>query len=178
MLPADVRRESQDDAAAPEDKTMPERERSGLFQAIDQNDRKHTEAHTRLRHDLDKLEEQVNQGLEGLRSMARSNLAKIESIERTPVDATKLMLRAPVVVTVIIVALGGVGAVWSIRSGQDRLSDKVEAAFKLQQVQYDALKTAVDQNSRRTELQQYEIQGIKEMILTGKIRVASKEGAK
>src|SRR5512132_642111 len=94
-------------------------QRDNLIQMIEQNDQKHEEAHRRLRQDLDKLEEQVNKGLESLRERAQANRLKLEEIERLPVDATKLILRTPVVVTIVAFVLAIAGAGWAIKSSVD-----------------------------------------------------------
>lgn len=149
---------------------MTARRDDGLLQMIEQNDDKHEEAHRRLRQDLDKLEEQVNKGLQSLRDGFNANKSRIETVEQKPIDATKLVLSTPVVVTIVVIALGIAAGVWGIRSSMQQLADKLESSAKLQDVQNTALKTSVDEMRRRQELQQYEIQGLKEAILTGKAR--------
>jgi len=140
--------------------------RDGLVQMVEHVDQKHEEAHKRLRLDLRQLEEEVNKGFQSLRESSLTNRAKITEIEKMPVDATKLVLSTPVIVAMIVMALGIAAAMWSVRSGMERLSDKMEAASKLSDVQNGALKTSVDDMKRRQELQQYEIQSLKEAILT------------
>lgn len=142
--------------------------RDGLLQMIQQNDEKHDEAHRRLRQDLDRLEEQVNKGFNSLREGFLTNSSRIETVANTPIDATKLVLNTKVVVALLVMVLGIAAAVWTIRSGMDRLSDRMEATAKLQDVQSGALKTAVDEMRRRQELQQYELQSLKEAILAMK----------
>lgn len=149
---------------------MTARRDDGLLQMIEQNDDKHEEAHRRLRQDLDRLEEQVNKGLQSLRDGFMANQSSIEHLKQKPIDATKLVLSTPVVVTIVVIALGIAAGVWGIRSSMQQLADKLESSAKLQDVQNTALKTSVDEMRRRQELQQYEIQGLKEAILTGKAR--------
>lgn len=138
----------------------------GLIQMVQQNDEKHDEAHRRLRQDFDKLEEQVNKGFESIRERITASESNIKSIEKTPIDATKLVLSTPVVVTLVIMALGIAAAVWGVRAGMEQLAEKMESAAKLQDMQNTALKTSMDDMRRRQELQQYEVQGLKEAVLT------------
>ena len=149
---------------------MAERRQEGLYQAIAQVDVKHDAAHKRLREDFRVLEERMGEAIQLLRDRSETNAKGIDKLVAMPVDATKLMLRAPVVVTVLVFALGMAAAVWSIRSSMERLSDKVEATAKLQDVQNSGLKSAVDAVSRRQELLQYEFQSFKEQTLMGAIK--------
>lgn len=147
---------------------MAERRQEGLHQAIAHVDVKHDAAHKRLREDFRELEDRMSEAVQLLRDRSEANAREINKLTATPVDATKLMLKAPVVVTLVIFALGMAAAVWSIRSSMDRLSDKVEATAKLQDVQNSGLKASVDAVQRRQELLQYEFQSFKEQTLIGR----------
>lgn len=97
-----------------------------------------------------------------------------------------MILTPKIVVAMVAFAVTVTGGVWSanygIRSETQALRSDVrdiitrmeaqrtayDAAAKLQEVQSTALRTAIDDMKRRQELQQYEIQALKEVILTGK----------
>ena len=161
--------------------TPPSSRDATLIQMIEQNDEKHEEAHRRLRQDLDRLEDQVNKGLEALRLSAQSNLNKIEGVERMPVDATKLMLRTPVVVSILVtlltVAFGIAGTWWTMRSGLDRLTDKLESTEKLreasaqiQKMQIEMLSTTVKDVKNSQTLKQFDVQEVKDLLVAGKAK--------
>jgi hypothetical protein len=163
------------------DVTPPSSRDATLIQMIEQNDEKHEKMHARLRQDLDRLEEQVNKGLESLRLSAQSNLNRIEGVERMPVDATKLMLRTPVVVSILVtllsVAFGIAGTWWTMRSGLDRLADKMESARQLQEasaqiqkMQIDMLSTAVKDVKNNQTMKQFDVQEVKDILMAGKAK--------
>ena len=170
-LLAVARRGLQDEPAldahgAPEGEMAP-LSRDALVQKIENVDENHQDAHRRLRNDLDSLKLEMNNAFRALREDISANKSSIELVKQTPLDATKLVLSSRVVVALVAIALGIAAAVWSIRSGMEQISDKMEATAKLQDVQTSALKSSVDDMKRRQELQQYEIQGLKEAILVG-----------
>lgn len=151
----------------------------GLLQMIELNDQKHDDAHKRLRTDLRELETQVNAGFQSLREGYSANVNKIEALAAKPLDATKLVLAPRVVVSIVACSIGLAGAVWASTAGlrsdmrdiltrMEAQKQASEAAGRLQEVQTSAIKTSVDEMKRRQELQQYEIQNLKEVILTGK----------
>ena len=146
-------------------------QRDALIQMVQQNDEKHEESHRRLRQDLDRLEDNVNKGLESLRILTAANLAKIEANAQLPIDATKLILRTPVVVSIVIFVVITVGAVWGIRSSNERLADRVEATARLQEEQITAIKADVKEVKQRQELKQYDVQELKDMIINGQIKI-------
>ena len=146
---------------------MPPRSPAALEQMIENVDENHQDAHKRLRHDLEVLEQEMNNGFKSLREDIHTNKNSIELLKQTPLDATKLVLNSKVVVALVIMALGIAASVWSIRSGMDQMASRMETATKLQDVQYAAIKTSVDEMRRRQELQQFELQSLKEAILVG-----------
>lgn len=177
----DVRRESRDDAAHAPEVTMPERRQEGLFQAIANCDAKHDQAHKRLRDDFRELEEKVSEGLKIVQDRREVDRREIDRIANTPTNIEKLILSPKVVVSMVIFAVVTTGGVWSanygirseiaaLRSDAREMKSSYDATSRMQEVQSSALKTAIDDMKRRQELQQYEIQGLKEAIITGKPR--------
>jgi len=154
----------------------------GLIQMIEQNDEKHEAGHERLRRDIDRvegfakrLEDQVNKGFESLREGRQSNTARIQQLEAAPIDATKLFLNAKVVVAAIIVALGIAGMLWGLKSAVSDLASKLDTASKIQELQNATMKSTLDDMKRRQELQQYEIQGVKDALKESTITKTQKE---
>lgn len=136
----------------------------GLHQMLEQIDEKHSDAHKRLRQDLDRLEEQLNKGLETLREGRQANSARIEKLETSPVDATKLVLNSRVVVTLVIIALGIAASVWNLKSSITEIASKMDNTYKLQELQNSQMNKSIDSMKQRQELQQYELQGVKDEI--------------
>lgn len=150
-----------------------------VMQIVDELDTKHEDAHKRLRIDLRSLEERFDDATKLLHdnlATTRAKLADVAEHAAKPVDATKLVLSLPVIVTIVIAAVSLGGVVWaanaSLRSDvrdiltrMDAQKMAIESALRLQEVQSNSLKTAVDEMRRRQELQQYEISGLKETIL-------------
>lgn len=92
-------------------------------------------------------------------------------------DATQLQFSAQVVVFIISAFLTVAGAMWattySMRSDVRDILTKMEERKKidelhdkLQDERSAAMRESIESMKRRQELQQYEIQGLKELILT------------
>ena len=152
---------------------------TALRQIIEPFDEKHDDAHKRLRQDLRDFKIQLDHGLQSMREEIAKDRAEIASLKATPVDATNLILRGRVIVALVLTVVGICAGVWGSTAGlrsdvRDILTrieaqkTAVDAATKLQEMQSTSLKVAIDEMKRRQELQQYEIQGLKEAILTGK----------
>jgi len=150
-----------------------------LLQMIDQNDEKHDDAHKRLRTDLDRFEGQMQAALNEIRERQSEIRAKVEEAAGRPIDAMKLVLTPRVVMSIVASALVVAGTMWASTLGlrsdvrdiltrMEAQKSANEAAVKLQEIQANSLRNAVDDMKRRQELQQYEIQALKEVILTGK----------
>ena len=157
----------------------------GLLQMVEGIDQTHREAHTRLRTELANLSDTVESNFtyhterEGqLRAKVTSVAAKLDS----PIDATRLMLTPKVVAVIVGFAVTVSGGVWASTAGlrsdvrdiltrMDAQQQAARAQADVQKVTADALKTAVEDMRRRQELQQYEIQNLKEAILTGKVKI-------
>lgn len=176
---------------------MPERERrqQGVWEALSTTDAKHDAAHKRLRDDYRKLEEELTDALALIRDRQVENTAKIskltdalETVRTTPPNVEKMVLTPKIMVSAVIFAVTITGGVWSATYGirsetasvrsdvrdiitrMEAQKNATDASTKLQELQSNALRTTVDDMKRRQELQQYEIQGLKELILTGKGR--------
>ena len=146
----------------------------GLRQMVEQNDEKHLEGHVRLRKDLRELEQQVDAGFQSLRESHAALRMKIATMETTPVDAGKLMVTPRIVVTIVALSLSIAGGVWASTSGlrsdvRDILT-RMETQRSVSDVRDASMRESIEAMKRRQELQQYEIQGLKEMLLTGKAR--------
>lgn len=162
-----------------------ERRQDGLYQAIAQNDAKHDAAHKRLREDFRELQEQHENMLTALgvlRDRATENANKIGKLAETPPNVENVIMTPRVMISIVVFTVGIVGGIWSstygLRSDVRDILTRMEAqksaydsTAKLQEVQSNSLRTSVDDMKRRQELQQYEIQALKEVILTGKGRM-------
>lgn len=100
-------------------------------------------------------------------------------VAKAPTDASVLSFRLPMVVGIVVGAASIVSTLYvgfaGIRSDIRDMSTRMEAQTKLfeaqsklQEERADTLKEAVAAIQRRQELQQYEIQGLKEAVMTQK----------
>jgi len=159
----------------------------GFLEILDQTDQKHTDAHQRLRTDFRELETRLDEAMKLLGEAHGANRAKLAELAATPVDMTKLVLRTPVVVSIILVICSIVGGMWAstsgLRSNIDKVVIQMEAASALaaERAQRVAdnngvIKDALATNSRdlkeqislitkRQELQQLQIQQMQESII-------------
>lgn len=158
----------------------------GWAEVLDGMDSRHAEAHTRLRSDLTALERDCDAIKATIESNYRyfeksylANQARIDQVERTPPSADKLVFTPRVLILAVTLSLTIAGGVWASTSGlrsdvrdiltrMDAQRQTSEATAKLQEIQSSSVKTAIEDMRRRQELQQYEIQALKEVILTGK----------
>lgn len=163
---------------------MPERERrqAGVWPEIARLDEKHDAAHKRLREDIRELQAQHENflaSLTNIRDKQMENVNKIENLQKTPPNVENLIMTPRVMIAITVFTVTIVGGVWSSTSGlrsdvrdiltrMEAQKSAYDSTAKLQEVQSNALRTAVDDMKRRQELQQYEIQGLKEVLLTGK----------
>jgi len=166
-----------------------QRYRDGLLQMVDQNDRKHEDAHKRIREDLRELiaqHENLLAASQQLRDRTISNENRIgelgktmESLANRPVDITKLRLTPALAATIIIAFLGLAGTFWGSTYGlrsdvrdsntkMDAMRDAMKADRELQALQSSAQGKAIDDMKRRQELFQYEFQSFKEQMMNGR----------
>jgi hypothetical protein len=133
-----------------------------LAQMVQQNDDKHEAGHLRLRQDIRRMDDRIDALERGAQETARH----VTRLEATPADVTKLYFAPRVVVAIVVTALALAGGQWELNATlRNELIKAIEVSTKLQDERASALKTSVDAMQRRQELQQYEIQGLKEEIL-------------
>ena len=133
-----------------------------LLQMVRDFDDKHEDGHKRLRDDFRRLERRV-EDLGQQYGLVSTRLAQHES---TPPDVTKLYFSPRVVFSIVIVVLGLAAGQWELNvSLRDRLLSAIDVNNRMQDERSAALKASIDAMQRRQELQQYEIQGLKETIL-------------
>lgn len=147
----------------------------GLEQIVEQNDEKHSEAHKRLRTDLQDLKATVESNFrhfEDQNTLIRSSLRAMETQVALPIDATKLVLSTRAILAVASAAVVIAGSYWNLSTKLDAQQRATEASAKLQEVQMkvlgdaaaDAKSTAADAK-RQYELLRYEFQSLKETVL-------------
>jgi hypothetical protein len=161
--------------------------RDGVLELLDQTDQKHDEAHKRLRADVQKIEERHDEALGLLRDIAMANKTKILELEKTPIDATKIVMRAPVIVSIVVFVVTIVGGMYAstsgLRSSVDKIMLQMTAASDLSKERAErsadsntVIKESLANNSRelkeqislitkRQELQQMQIQAMQESII-------------
>lgn len=150
-----------------------------LLQMITQNDQKHEDAHKRLRQSIREVEERLESNFEYLRDghlAVKSRMDAAEQHALQPIDASKLVLSTKVVVGIVATAIALAAGMWASTAGvrsdvrdiltrMEAQKTATESTAKLQEVQLQSVKIAVDEMRRRQELQQYEISQLKEAIL-------------
>lgn len=160
---------------------MAERRQESIWQAIDDHNAKHDTAHKRLREDFNKLEERMSDAMALLRDRQIENTARISRLADTPPNVETMIMTPKVLISVVVFVLTIAGSIWGSTSGlrsdvrdiitrMEAQKTAYDSAAKLQEVQSNALRVAVDDMKRRQELQQYEIQALKEVILKGQVK--------
>ena len=162
---------------------------AGWREVLDQIDEKHSSSHTRLRGDLRGLETTVESNFRHFDDQTRILRAEISAATAAasiPIDATKLVLTTPVVVSicgaVAVIVVSVFAANSGIRSDIRDINTKVdaqakamEAASALQTSQMTQIrdasndaKAAAADARRQYELLRYEFQAMKESLTKGK----------
>lgn len=148
-----------------------------LLQMVTQNDEKHDEGHGRLRTDYRALEHRVTE----LEATAHDHGLQLAQMRATPVEASKLTFSTGVVfsiiATVVTLSAGQWASTYGLRSDvrdiitrMDAMRALDESRAHLQEERAATLRESIDAMKRRQELQQYEIQGLKETILKQRVR--------
>ncbi len=133
-----------------------------LLQMVQQNDDKHEAGHHRLRQDFRRMEDRI----EALERRDKDIGGQLTRLESTPTDVTKLYFSPRVVVAVVGMSLALAGGQYGLNQAlRNELVKAIETSSKIQDERAAALKTTIDSMQRRQELQQYDIQGLKEEIL-------------
>jgi hypothetical protein len=163
---------------------MPPPRESPVYQLIRANHEQAEAGHKRLRTDWREHEERVL-SLEQARNQYDVRLANLDAaltaLKTAPQDLSKITL-SPGLVAAIVLSIGGiiagqVGSTWGMRSDirdiNTHLSTQAETDKNKQALQddrYTALKGAVDDIKKKQDLQQLEIQNLRETILQGRSR--------
>lgn len=81
-------------------------------------------------------------------------------------DGLRISFPLPYVFIIVGAFLAAAGGIWTLRSDVRDILTRMELQAKLQDERADSLRESVESMKRRQELQQYEIQGLKEAITT------------
>ena len=92
-------------------------------------------------------------------------------LSRRASDLTKTMLPLPVVWILVVTSITAAGGVWAVFGKVDILSERQEAAKALSAVHMENLNEGMKSVRSRQELQQYEIQQLKDTVQELKILV-------
>lgn len=163
---------------------------AALVEHVDVIDKKHDEAHDRLRTDLRELESRVDSNYTYFRERVELIVTRQERLANAletqgsaPVNLDKLFFSPKVVLSMlgsVIFAVGSIsGIFWASTSGMKQ--DIADVASKLavrqakddsradiQDVRDKALSNDVADMKRQLQLQQYEIQNLKDLL--GKVK--------
>jgi hypothetical protein len=143
-----------------------------LHEQVQLHDEKHEDAHRRLRLDYRDLDERVVK----LESGHATSAAQLTAMSDRTIDVAKLRFTPSVVISALVLALSVASGIWLSTGGlrsdvrdiltrMDAQAKTDDANRKLSDERLAALRDAVAAMQRRQELQQYEIQGLKETLL-------------
>jgi alcohol dehydrogenase class IV len=147
---------------------MTETTRDGWHELLDEIDRKHAEAHARLRGELSALEVTVSDNHRQSQIQAdalRGRMSEVAQLATTPVDGGKLVWPTKVIVSVVFasIAVGGAaisGAlsyastqneVKSLRGEMTAVREVITNTSKQSDERYDRLQHALDEMKRQRE---------------------------
>ncbi len=147
-----------------------------LFQMAEQNHEQSEEGHHRLRTDLRGMDLKLDSITKEV-SELRGKFILFAGGERST-DVSKLRWTARDVLAIVAICLSVAGGMWAstygmrsdirnIMTRMDSASEALKLSVSLAEERAAALKDSIDSIKRRQELQQYEIQSLKEMILKG-----------
>jgi hypothetical protein len=146
---------------------------AALVRIVERIDRDRVLDHERLRKDVTALE-----ALAATAAREREALRlEVERVKATRVEAGELVAAPRTVSAILVIVLSIVSSVsagtWIIRSTFLRIEAKIETAAEIQAVKDAAaaardaqITKSIDEMRRRTELQQYESQQLKEAVLS------------
>jgi hypothetical protein len=148
---------------------------AAVLQMVQQNDDKHEDAHARLRATCREHEGWMKR----LEDLINANTTAIAEVRATPPEAGKLRFSPSVVLTIVTISLSIGGGMWASTYGlrsdvRDILtrmalqSKSDEANLRLQDERATALRESIEAMKRRQELQQYELQSMRETMLETK----------
>ncbi len=133
------------------------------------------DGHERLRKDFRTYHDQTETTLLLLRDGLNTVRGRVDLLERTPPDVTKLRFSTGVVVSIIVVTASVVGAGYGFSSLvaskidtlSKRLDEQAASAAKLTEERSAAAQRSIDALTRQMELLKYEQQRLREDV-TGK----------
>ena len=143
-----------------------------LLQMVTQNDEKHEQGHHRLRTDYRELEDRVL----ALEETITTQASTIDSFRERRTDVSQITFSPSVVLAIITIILSVAGGMWASTYGlrsdvRDILThmaaqkDQDVTTARLQEERANNFRDSIEAMKRRQELQQYEIQGIKELLV-------------
>lgn len=90
---------------------------AGLLELIDEHNKKHDEAHKRLREDFRELESKVTDAIRPIVEKQQTIHGRVEALANAPVDVSKVMFAPRVVFAIITVVLSLSVGFWASNSG-------------------------------------------------------------
>lgn len=92
-------------------------------------------------------------------------------MSRRMTDASKIMLPLPLTITLVVGVLAGAGGMWTVAAQVSNINTRLEAGdklrvadSKLQDERMTNLRDTVNRMTARQELQQYEVQQLKDIV--------------
>ena len=130
------------------------------------------EGHTRLRSDFRVYHDQTETSLVLLRDGLNTLRGRVDLIERTPQDVTKLRFSTGVVVSIVFLTASIVGSSYGfsafvtgkIEALSKRMDEQAAAAAKLAEERDSARQRSIDAIARQVELLKYEQQRLREDV--------------
>lgn len=141
------------------------RRQPSLLQMLQQNDEKHEAAHTRLRLAHDRLDAR----LDAIDAACLKLEHRLSTLEKAPTELSNIRFTPQLVIWIVGAFLSVSGGMWAstygLRSDVRDLLTRGDAQAKLEETRADTLTKAIDEMKRRVELQQFEIQSLKDVLV-------------
>lgn len=133
---------------------------AGLFRLISDNHDASEQGHHRLRNDYRSLETRM-QALERNRVADELHFTHIDAALLRPTEVSALRFTPTMVVWLLAISVSIVGGIWIIRADVQGLS----VQMRMQDERAAGFKSQLDSMQRLQQLQQYDIQSLKETVL-------------
>jgi TolA-binding protein len=106
-----------------------------------------------------------------MRTEPDTDHGEARTMSRRMTDASKIMLPLPLTITLVVGVLAGAGGMWTVAAQVSNINTRLEAGdklrvadSKLQDERMTNLRDTVNRMTARQELQQYEVQQLKDIV--------------
>lgn len=156
----------------PEEMDFEERRKQSIWERFDAFEQECRRGHKAIRDSFRKFEDENNDALGLMRDAHNALRGRVDLLERTNPDVTKLRFSTGVMVSIVVVTASVVGAGYGfsamvtgrIDALSKRLDDQAASAAKLTEERSAAAQRSIDALTRQMELLKYEQQRLREDV--------------